>query len=582
MRVFGVVATRRNSSVAMKISKILIENFRSIERAEIHPGDVCALVGENNAGKTNVLSALDFLLGEVYPSRNRLDASQYYHGDTERPVRIEVAFTENEHNIRRVWCEIPWEERYSARVEFAGGREYNLTNEIREWCALVYLDAGRSLEYHLGQGRWTLFGRITRRLYENFEEIYRGGRNADLEAIFEQAEDVLRTNMFRTFEDTLKEGFGQQLSRTAHDIGMEFRAFEPTNYYRSMRPVLVEDGVRKSPGEVGQGMRNLVVLSLFRAYAKVFRGDAIIAIEEPETYLHPHAQRSLAAIFDDLAQRGSQIFYSTHSASFVDVSRFDRICLVERCPDSQGLPCTTVREVSAEELLSRRQALYPDVSMSVTGLRERYRSIYGLEHNEAFFARKIVVVEGATEEYSLPIYAKHLGYDFDANGVSVVNARGKLSLDSFYQLYEAFGIPTYVVFDNDRGGRRKEREHNARLLRMLGEEEETDPEGVVTDRFAVVEGNYEEAVREFLDRIEPKKYDKLALWATAVLGGESKGLRARFMTQKLVEEGLVPPFVREIIEALRALGEHRVDNDPGASVFDGEGFTEEDLNNIPF
>lgn len=47
---------------------------------------------------------------------------------------------------------------------------------------------------------------------------------------------------------------------------------------------------------------------------KAFRGDAIFAIEEPEFYLHPHAQRSLAALFEELATAGNQVFYSTHSA----------------------------------------------------------------------------------------------------------------------------------------------------------------------------------------------------------------------------------------------------------------------------
>jgi putative ATP-dependent endonuclease of OLD family len=566
----------------VKIERILIENYRSIRKAEIDPGEVCALVGENNAGKTNVLSALDFLLGEIYPTRNRLDASHYYLGDTERTIRIEVHFATNDENIRRVWCEIPWEGRYSARVEYAHGGEYNLNNAVRERCALVYMDAGRSLEYHLGQGRWTLFGRITKRLYENFEELYRGGRNDELEAIFEQAEDILRTKLFSSFENTLRESFGEQLSRTTHDIGMEFRAFEPTNFYRSMRPVLMEDGVRKNPADVGQGVRNLVVLSLFRAYAKVFRGDAIIAVEEPETYLHPHAQRSLAAIFDELADQGNQIFYSTHSGNFVDVSRFDRICLVERCPDPRGNLCTDVRQVSAEELLADRQRLYPDIKMGIPAMRERYRNIYGLEHNEAFFARKIIVVEGATEEYSLPIYAKHLGYDLDANGVSIVNARGKLSLDAFYQLYTAFGIPTYVIFDNDRGGSDKDLERNERLLLMLGEEPVPEPDGIVTDNFAIVEGNFEKALSEHLNGIEHMKYEGLIRHASSILGGDSKGLTARFIANRLVEEGFIPPFIEKIVEAIRRLDEPPLEEQI-VRAHEGAIIVEEDFfEDIPF
>jgi putative ATP-dependent endonuclease of the OLD family len=567
----------------VKIERILIENYRSIRKAEIIPAEVCALVGENNAGKTNVLSALDFLLGEIYPTRNRVDISHYYFGDTSRPIRIEVEFAKNESNISRVWCEIPWEGKYTARMQYANNStEYYLSNEVREQCALVYMDAGRSLEYHLGQGRWTLFGRITKRLYENFEEIYSGGRNAELEAIFEQAEDILRTKLFSSFESTLKESFGEQLSRTTHDIGMEFRAFEPTNFYRSMRPVLMEDGVRKNPADVGQGVRNLVVLSLFRAYAKVFRGDAIIAVEEPETYLHPHAQRSLATIFDELADQGNQIFYSTHSGNVVDVSRFDRICLVERRPDPRGNLCTDVRQVSAEELLADRQRLYPDIKMGIPAMRERYRNIYDLEHNEAFFARKIIVVEGATEEYSLPIYAKHLGYDLDANGVSIVKARGKLSLDAFYQLYTAFGIPTYVIFDNDRGGSDKDLERNERLLLMLGEEPVPEPDGIVTDDFAIVEGNYEKALSEHLNGIEDRKYEGLIRHASSILGGDSKGLTARFIANRLVEEGIVPPFIEEMVEAIRRLGEPPIEEQI-VRAREGAIIVEEDFfEDIPF
>ena len=54
-------------------------------------------------------------------------------------------------------------------------------------------------------------------------------------------------------------------------------------------------------------MRNLIVLALFRAYAKAFRGNAIFAIEEPEIFLHPHAQRSLATLFEELARAGNQV-----------------------------------------------------------------------------------------------------------------------------------------------------------------------------------------------------------------------------------------------------------------------------------
>jgi putative ATP-dependent endonuclease of OLD family len=192
----------------MKIARISIENFRSIRSAEIYPTDVCALVGENNAGKTNILRALDFLLGETWPSRRSLDVSDYYHGDTESSIYIEVEFEDNPDDISRVWCEIPWEERTTTRMEYASGKTYPLSNAIRERCALVYLDAGRSLEYHLDQSRWTLFGRITRRLNENFRDNFADEKNEELERLFKQAHEVLRTELYADFETLSRKASG--------------------------------------------------------------------------------------------------------------------------------------------------------------------------------------------------------------------------------------------------------------------------------------------------------------------------------------------------------------------------------------
>ncbi|MEA3069114.1 MAG: putative ATP-dependent endonuclease of the family [Alphaproteobacteria bacterium] len=47
----------------MKISKLRIQNFRSIENLEFDVPEVCALVGTNNAGKTNILEAIRRVLG---------------------------------------------------------------------------------------------------------------------------------------------------------------------------------------------------------------------------------------------------------------------------------------------------------------------------------------------------------------------------------------------------------------------------------------------------------------------------------------------------------------------------------------
>lgn len=46
----------------MQITRLLIENFRSIRKLEVELGESTVLIGRNNAGKTAVLDALRIAL----------------------------------------------------------------------------------------------------------------------------------------------------------------------------------------------------------------------------------------------------------------------------------------------------------------------------------------------------------------------------------------------------------------------------------------------------------------------------------------------------------------------------------------
>jgi len=59
------------------------------------------------------------------------------------------------------------------------------------------------------------------------------------------------------------------------------------------------------------------------------------------------------------------------------------------------------------------------------GIRELYFNVFNPIINEGFFADKVVIVEGPSELYSIPIYSKCLGYDLDQNNVAVVHSDGK-------------------------------------------------------------------------------------------------------------------------------------------------------------
>jgi hypothetical protein len=97
------------------------------------------------------------------------------------------------------------------------------------------------------------------------------------------------------------------------------------------------------------------------------------------------------------------------------------------------------------------------IEASEQGLREQCSHAFNPFINEGFFADKVVIVEGPSEQYVLPIYAEALDYDFNRHNLSVVHAEGKGQMDRLWRVFNGFNIPTYLWFDGDKEGKRPNR-----------------------------------------------------------------------------------------------------------------------------
>jgi len=75
----------------MKLKWIRIQNFRSCRDVTIHVNSMHALIGANNAGKSTILRALDFLFN---PSTRQLGEETFWNRDTSLKIRVEGLFTD--------------------------------------------------------------------------------------------------------------------------------------------------------------------------------------------------------------------------------------------------------------------------------------------------------------------------------------------------------------------------------------------------------------------------------------------------------------------------------------------------------
>lgn len=122
---------------------------------------------------------------------------------------------------------------------------------------------------------------------------------------------------------------------TGCDLEIEFET--PTLEVLLSSPKLyVDDGFRNAVENKGHGLQRAVIFTILRRYAEYMtsstdgkKRNLILAVEEPELYMHPQAQRTIRRVFRKIVEGGDQIFCSTHSSLLVDVAFFDEIIRME-------------------------------------------------------------------------------------------------------------------------------------------------------------------------------------------------------------------------------------------------------------
>lgn len=192
-------------------------------------------------------------------------------------------------------------------------------------------------------------------------------------------------------------------------------------------------GISSPAGEVGAGLQSAIVVAIFRTYEQFKKEGAVFAVEEPEVFLHPQKARYFEGVLQSLASAGNQVILTTHSPVFVRVHQPESVVVIRRTAD-RGTWATQMKLVDIAE--DDRKAL-------------RLMTEFDAQRNELFFARKVFLVEGATEKIVVPLAFRARGYDINQLGVSVIECGGKTKLPIFVRVAKALAIPYVVLADHD-------------------------------------------------------------------------------------------------------------------------------------
>jgi predicted ATPase len=345
------------------------------------------------------------------------------------------------------------------------------------------------------------------------------------------------------------------------DLELEFET--PTLEVLLSAPKLyVDDGFRNAVENKGHGLQRAVIFTILRRYAEYMtvapdgkKRNLILAVEEPELYMHPQAQRTIRRVFRKISEGNDQVLFSTHSSLLVDVAYFDEIIRMETAyevTDSKKVTKSTAWQLPMAKMIEDLETRFPSLEGTITAesMRDLYAHAYNPRRNEGFFASKIILVEGLTEEYSLPIYADALpNCSFDPSGISVVECGGKGSMDRLYRVFNELHIPCYILFDydctnSDQNIINKSKE----LLALVGKPQEAPKSLFAEDVIACFPKTWESDLRSEIPNI-----DNLTAQARKELGlnaDSGKPLIARYVARKITSQdpSIIPVSLKTIIE----------------------------------
>ena len=344
---------------------------------------------------------------------------------------------------------------------------------------------------------------------------------------------------------------------------------------------LVEDNYETDISKVGHGLQRAFIMTILQVLQQTSREanqsdentrmpNLILAIEEPELYQHPSRQRHLAAVLKELAANEgasgdsiqTQVIYTTHSPLFVGLDRIEQIRLLRKEHDQPDHPqVTTVSKTDLGEVANALQEAQSPQAPNFTAesLRPRMQAVMTPIMNEGFFADVVVLVEGEGDRAVLLAVAEGMEYSLDAMGIAVIPCGGKNSLDRPYVMFKKLRIPTYMVWDNDKGNNQGKSgaEANRRLLRLI-EVNEPDaqdyPEGV-EDTHACLGGNLETLLRK---ELSPKAFNSILTEEASAVGmSNSEATKRPSVLGKVVtramQQGKSSPTLKSILDRIIAI-----------------------------
>lgn len=460
----------------MRISSLTIRNLRSIEELVLElPTGLTAIVGPNSSGKSNILRAFElFFTGRIDRRQfaAAFDMPSWIINNIAPSARtsIQVRFDLSDRGSSRLWKEVeklfhkkgwpPLEEksitiiRYFSRGGVSGfqciiptkGTRQSECEELTELASLLI----RRVEYRYVPSLKDLqsdsFRLVSEELKTRLLSVWAGG---DRKEVSEKREafqkirgeiEALIQDSAQGLSSSLKDHFPEVLS-----LKLSMASTQLEDMIGSL-DIFADDGHETLMRQKGSGIQGASIIHMLRILRETaprganFKQLFLWNIEEPETFLHPSAQRRLAKLLREQS-KNTQILTTTHSPLFVNRDKPQSNVLIRRIVRNGNHCSTPVKLPREDPMRPIRESLGTSLADSLS-LHE-----------------VVILVEGPSDVTVLSTAYQRLCdrsiLKFDKEYVAFVSGHGASQQATAFTILRSWSPLSKIgaIFDYDKAGR---------------------------------------------------------------------------------------------------------------------------------
>lgn len=406
----------------MRVSKICIDNYRSIEHSEIEPSAFSVFVGQNNHGTTNMFEAIDWFYSSAKSSQDQ----EHFDNNPGRIISVELFY---EDVVDTDIDKLVAVNQTKIRTMLDGGTEFSVkktSEDHKKHYFVTGADRGNPSGLDTAVNEFLPkieYVTTTIRLADvsQYKDSNPIGKmlSGVLATIIEHSPEYVgfRAQFTKLFDDEDSE-VREQLNKLGGEVSVYLKKQFPGDVEVSFKvnppqfndllksfDTTVDDGVVTKAEDKGDGMQRAIMLSIIQAFADFRRAQTagtsfLFLIDEAELHLHPSAQRLLKHALLDISDV-DQIMINTHSS----------VLVVDEHPQQK------IFRVEKED---RKTSITP---VGVNDKMDIVFDLLGGSPSDLLLPRNFLIVEGKSEfDLLTNIIKNHYCGEFD--GIKILFAGG--------------------------------------------------------------------------------------------------------------------------------------------------------------